>query len=78
VGFTWAFLRSGARSVIAGLWDVADASSSQLIQELYQELESGKQPAEALRQAKRTLLHSAGAYRKPYYWAPFQTYIRYP
>jgi CHAT domain-containing protein len=76
VGFTWAFLRSGARSVIAGLWDVADASSSQLIQELYQELESGKQPAEALRQAKRTLLHSAGAYRKPYYWAPFQTYIR--
>jgi CHAT domain-containing protein/thioredoxin-like negative regulator of GroEL len=76
VGFTWAFLRSGARSVIAGLWDVSDLSSSELIPALYQELASGKQPAAALRQAKRTLLHSAGPYRKPYYWAPFQTYIR--
>jgi CHAT domain-containing protein len=76
VGFTWAFLRSGARSVIAGLWDVSDLSSSELIPALYQELASAKQPAAALRQAKRTLLHSSGPYRKPYYWAPFQTYIR--
>jgi CHAT domain-containing protein len=62
--------------VIAGLWDVSDLSSSELIPALYQELASAKQPAAALRQAKRTLLHSSGPYRKPYYWAPFQTYIR--
>ncbi len=76
VGFAWAFLQSGARSVIAGLWDVGDSSSSRLIQGLYDALASGSRPAAALRQAKLDLLHSAGSYRKPYYWAPYQTYIR--
>ena len=76
VGFAWAFLQSGARSVIAGLWDVGDNSSSRLIQSLYDALASGSQPAAALRQAKLELLHSSGSYRKPYYWAPYQTYIR--
>ncbi len=76
VGFAWAFLQSGARSVIAGLWDVGDNSSSRLIQDLYKGLASGSRPAAALRQAKLELLHSSGSYRKPYYWAPFQTYIR--
>ena len=28
VGFAWAFLQSGARSVIAGLWDVDDRSKA--------------------------------------------------
>ncbi len=76
VGFTWAFLQSGARSVIAGLWDVGDRSSSQLMENLYDGLASGMKPAAALRQAKLALLHSAGPYRKPFYWAAYQTYIR--
>ena len=76
VGFTWAFLQSGAQSVIAGLWDVGDRSSSQLIHELYKGLAAGKRPAMALQRAKLTFLRSDGPYRKPYYWAPFQTYIR--
>jgi CHAT domain-containing protein len=76
VGFTWAFLQAGARSVIAGLWDVGDDSSSQLMDKLYDALASGLQPAGALRQAKLALLHSARSYRKPFYWAPYQTYIR--
>src|SRR5262249_17525787 len=70
VGFTWAFLQAGARNVIAGLWDVSDASTSDLMANLYAEMAKGQGPAQALRAAKLTLLRSAGAYRKPYYWAP--------
>ena len=45
------------------------------MENLYQGLASGMKPAEALRQAKLALLHT-GPYRKPFYWAPYQTYIR--
>jgi CHAT domain-containing protein len=41
--------------------------------EFYGELEKGKTPDTALRNAKLTLLHS-NSYRKPFYWAPFQLY----
>ena len=76
VGFAWAFLQSGAGAVIAGLWDVSDSSSSQLMDKLYQSMASGAAPATALRQAKRSLLQSTGSFRKPFYWAPYQIYIR--
>jgi CHAT domain-containing protein len=76
VGFAWAFLRSGAGAVIAGLWDVSDSSSSQLMAKLYDSLANGVEPPTALHQAKLALLHSTGSYRKPFYWAPYQIYIR--
>jgi CHAT domain-containing protein len=41
---------------------------------LYQGLEGGRTPAEALRQAKLTLLHSKSEFRKPFFWAPLQIY----
>jgi len=75
VGFAWAFLRAGARNVIAGFWDVSDRSTSQLMASLYGGIASGKQPLEALRSAKLDLLHAGGAYAKPLYWAPFQLYL---
>lgn len=76
VGFTWAFLESGAQAVIAGLWEVGDQSSSRLMGRLYQALASGDAPPTALREAKLDLLRSGTAYRKPFYWAAYQTYIR--
>ncbi len=76
VGFAWAFLQSGAGAVIAGLWDVSDSSSSQFMDKLYESLAAGAEPPAALRLAKLTLLHSSGPYRKPFYWAPYQIYIR--
>ncbi len=76
VGFTWAFLQAGARNVVAGLWDVSDRSTSELMANLYSEMAKGLGPAEALRSAKLALLRSAGPYRKPYYWAPFQLFTR--
>jgi CHAT domain-containing protein len=76
VGFAWAFLQSGVHAVVAGLWDVDDNYSSQLMIALYRGLESGMTPSKALRAAKLELVRSAGAQRKPVYWAPYQAYIR--
>lgn len=72
VGFAWSFLRAGARNVIAGLWEVDDRSTAELMNALYTGLGQGLPPPEALRRAQLSLLHSQGPYRKPYYWAPFQ------
>jgi CHAT domain-containing protein len=77
VGLSWAFLRAGAHNVIAGLWEVSDVSTPQLMDALYSGLNQGKDPATALRDAKLAMLHSADAgsvFRKPFYWAPFQLY----
>jgi CHAT domain-containing protein len=75
VGLSWAFLRAGAHHVIAGLWEVSNASTPQLMDELYKGIHAGEDPATALRKAKLTLVHSTGNYRKPFYWAPFQLYL---
>jgi CHAT domain-containing protein len=69
-------LQAGARNVIAGLWDVTDSSTPGLMDVLYSEIAQGKAPAEALRDAKLSLVRSASAYSKPYYWGPFQIYSR--
>ena len=74
VGLTWAFLQAGARNVVAGLWDVDDESTARLMSKLYRELVRGVPPADALRTAQLSLLHSDYPYKKPYYWGPFQLY----
>ena len=74
VGLAWAFLRAGAHNVIGGLWEVSNASTPQLMDELYKGLNAGKDPASALRDAKLTLVHSKGNYKRPFYWGPFQLY----
>ena len=74
VGLSWAFVRAGAHNVIGALWDVSDASTPQLMDELYGELKKGETPDAALRHAKLTLLRSSASFRKPFYWAPFQLY----
>jgi CHAT domain-containing protein len=74
VGLSWAFLRAGAHNVIGALWEVSDVSTPQLMDELYGDLARGKTPDIALRDAKLKLLRSSTAFRKPFYWAPFQLY----
>ena len=76
IGLSWGFLRAGARHVIAALWEVSTASTPQIMDELYKGLNEGKTPAEALRNAKLSLIHSkTKAYQRPFYWAPFQLYL---
>jgi CHAT domain-containing protein/tetratricopeptide (TPR) repeat protein len=75
VGFAWAFLRAGAKRVIAGLWDVDDRSTADLMTRLYAGIARGDTPGTALRAAKLALLAGGTAAAKPYYWAPFQVFI---
>ena len=74
VGLSWAFLRAGAHNVIGALWEVSDDSTPALMDSLYTGLEQGLPPSAALRRAKLALLHGRGAYRDPFFWAPFQLY----
>lgn len=75
VGLGWAFMRAGAHRVVAGLWDVDDASTPALMDEFYSELGKGIQPANALRLAKLAMLHSDDRHMRPYYWASLQLYV---
>jgi CHAT domain-containing protein/Tfp pilus assembly protein PilF len=74
VGLAWAFMRAGAARVVAGLWDVDDASTAGLMGALYEGLAKGEDPATALRAAKLDLIRRGGATAKPFYWAPLQLF----
>lgn len=78
VGFAWAFLRAGARRVVAGLWDVDDRSTARLMDEMYAGIQAGKAPVRALRSAKLTLIQGGGQLARPYYWGPFQLFTVTP
>jgi CHAT domain-containing protein len=78
VGFAWAFMKAGAGNVIAGLWDVNDRSTVQLMSGLYRRIAAGAPIAEALRSSKLDLIHGGGSYAKPFYWAPFELYTARP
>jgi CHAT domain-containing protein len=71
LGLTWAFQYAGARSVLASLWEVSDASTADLMRHFYGQLGRGVSKAEALRRAQLELLkHPATA--APFYWAAFE------
>ena len=74
VGLAWAFLRAGARRVVAAQWEVSDTATPILMDRMYAGLAAGRDPATALRDAKLTLLHSDSIYSRPLYWAPFVVY----
>jgi CHAT domain-containing protein len=66
--------RKGASAVIASLWEVADVSTSKLMQNFYQchATATATTKAAALRQAQLDLLlQTNGEYSHPFYWAPF-------
>jgi len=53
LGLTWAFQYAGARSVLASLWEVGDASTAELMKRFYERFGAGVPKAEALRLAER-------------------------
>ncbi len=75
IGLSWAFLEAGAQSVVAGLWAVSDSSSAELMTGLYEGIAAGHPPDESLRAAKLRMLNGSD-YKRPYYWAPYQIYVR--
>ncbi|MEB3830260.1 CHAT domain-containing protein [Phormidium sp. CCY1219] len=81
LGLAGVAVRSGARSTLATLWSVNDASTATLVTEFYRNLLRDAGPgatdtsppmtkAQALRQGQLALLNE-DKYSHPFYWAPF-------
>lgn len=71
LGLAGVAIRSGARSILATLWNVNDASTAVFMAQFYRELaQPGTSKAAALRRAQLALLRDR-QYQHPYFWAPF-------
>ncbi|MEO9873097.1 CHAT domain-containing protein [Ekhidna sp.] len=72
VGLSRALQYAGANNIIVSLWQVADASTAQMMIEFYKYNLNNDHHGynTALREAKLSLLNSE-EYARPYYWAPF-------
>jgi CHAT domain-containing protein len=68
VGLTRGLLSAGARSVLVTLWDVHDASTTELMERFYDGLSTGLPRAAALREAALALRERRP---HPFYWAPY-------
>ena len=66
-----AFLLSGARSVVATLWQIDDTFSSVMMRQFYKHLAAGESIAAALALAKRDMMNTYGEQAVPYYWAGY-------
>ncbi len=74
IGLTRALLYAGTKNIIVSLWQVSDASTSQLMIDFYTKYlgnqKKKKNFAPALAGAKRKLI-SEKKYAHPFYWSPF-------
>lgn len=75
IGFTGAFLLSGADRVIVSLWKVDDQATSALMRQFYAVWKSGVPATEALRRAQEHV-RSKEEWRHPRYWAAWQLWGR--
>jgi CHAT domain-containing protein len=73
LGLMRSFLAAGAAALVSTLWTVEDRSTAQLMFNFYGYLSRGLRKGAALRQAQLDLMQDPqeGAYRHPYFWAPF-------
>lgn len=71
LGLTRAFQYAGARSVLASLWSVSDASTADLMKHFYSHLRAGRSKDEALQAAQVELIRSP-QFSHPFHWAAFQ------
>ncbi len=71
LGLAGVAIQAGARSTVASLWALNDASTAQLMGQFYKQLtKSYLSKAEALRNAQLSLLQQE-EYQVPYFWAPY-------
>jgi CHAT domain-containing protein/Tfp pilus assembly protein PilF len=71
IGLTRGFLYAGARNLLVSLWQVDDPATAKLMVEFYGKMLDGLDKTEALREAKRQMIHHHPEYAKPYYWSSF-------
>ncbi len=71
-----AFNFSGTKAAVASLWEVPDATTSQIMISFYNYLKDGKTKSVALQMAKNEYLNTAETpkMKHPYYWAGFILY----
>ena len=72
IGLSQAFLRSGAQSVLATLWQVPDTSTAALMREFYRQLLTNKRDASVALQLAQDYIRKQPRWSDPYYWAGFQ------
>lgn len=71
LGLAGVAVQSGARSAVASLWSINDASTAELFDVFYGELRNNRaSKAESLRRAQLSLLRDQ-RFAHPSYWAPF-------
>jgi CHAT domain-containing protein/Tfp pilus assembly protein PilF len=73
VGLARAFFHAGASSLVVSLWNVAEASTPDLMLAFYRRLDPASDEADkadALRRAKLDLI-AHGRFAHPFYWSPF-------
>ncbi len=71
LGLAGVAVKSGARSVLASLWQISDEATAAVIAEFYRYLgEPGTTKALALRRAQLALIRGP-SYGHPSYWSPF-------
>jgi CHAT domain-containing protein/Tfp pilus assembly protein PilF len=71
LGLTRAFQYAGARTVLASLWQVSDASTARLMEIFYRHLAEGQSKDVALQRAQRELIADP-ATAHPHHWAAFE------
>lgn len=71
LGLAGVAVRAGARSTLASLWNINDASTATVMSQFYSYLtQKNISKAQALRRAQLELLQQE-QYSMPYYWAPY-------
>jgi len=77
IGLTRGFMYAGASSVVASLWKVDDAATTELMKYFYSNLlQHQMRPAEALRAAQNSIRQNP-RWSSPYYWAGFTLHGEY-
>ncbi|RKZ42110.1 MAG: hypothetical protein DRQ49_02940 [Gammaproteobacteria bacterium] len=77
LGLTRAFMYAGTPAIGVTLWSVESSSAENLSVGIFENLKTGKKPAEAIRQIKLKMIAGKARqpyYRHPFYWAPFVVY----
>jgi CHAT domain-containing protein len=67
------FSRSGAKSILGGLWRVSDDAASTLMEDFYRGLSKSWNRADSLRRAQIAMIESS-RFAHPFYWACFALY----
>jgi CHAT domain-containing protein len=68
MGLARGFFAAGATSILASLWSVEDAATSELMLAFYQNIKEGKSVGQALKEAQLALMEK---YEHPFYWGGF-------